>query len=593
MKKYVFGLLFGAMAVTTFTACSDDDDNYQWATVTGQQVYFSNQLASRIEIPMSGTEFTVPVSRVKTDDAVTVNLAHTDTTGFFTVPASVSFAAGEAQASIVIGYDNTKMVYDKFVPDTIRITSTDLTSEYGLTTYAFSAGALSPYQSIGKGTFIDNYYFNTTLSCEILQNQEQKNVFRILNPYRNGVVAANAGDEYIEITIQPEGTVYKDVTLTRGDLVTYPDFNTGYHHPNSDYDADINLLHPSRMTAYATEASWSFNRVLEWQENGLPGQMQLAPYYYMFGVGGWNASQSDGNIIVYFPGFAIRDFTVEMETLGVLTDLSGTPSAAINVTLGADISGAKAKVVSADDDPDLVAETFLNAEDTLIVDVQNGINFIPVPEGLTGKLQVVLGAIVDDELKDVLSSEFEYWGGGANPWEVKGSGDFLYTLIFANDDGPAKDPGLELQYNADDDIYRITHWGYDVDFSFKWDQTTNQVNVPSQFSGYTHSNYGQVFVQESDDYVTAHGAWDDDDDGSPDPNDGPSYYDPETQTFHFHLCYFVSAGYFGHGEETFTLSAAEARSLKLQMPAAKGSLKPMKHQWKKSLSLPVSLKLAD
>ena len=563
MKKYYSLLILALVATMGFTACSDDDD-YQWATVSGNQVYFSNELSSSIEIPMSGSEFIVPISRVKTDEAITVNLAHTDTTGFYTVPSSVSFAAGETQANIVIGYDNTMMVYDKFIPDTIRITSTDLTSEYGLTSYAFSAGAFSPYKSIGKGTFVDNYYFGATLSCEILQNQEQKNVYRVMNPYRNGVVNASAGDDYLEITIQPAGAVYKDVTLTRNDLVTYGDFNTGYHHSN--YDADIYLLYPSRFSANATEESWSYNRVVAWQEDGTPGQVQLAPYYYMFGVGGWNASQGDGNVYLYFPGFVVRDFSIEADFMGVLTAASGEPSAAIDVALGADATDVRAAVVSDAADEAEVAAQLLSGELEATA-LSDGTNFIPIAEGLTGKLKVVAIVVFEGEVKDGTTVGFEYFGGAANPWETVATGDYIYTLFFGSEDNPQTDPGLELQYNADDDIYRITHWGYDVDFSFTWDRSTNKVHVPSQFTGYVHSSYGEVYIAEADDQNPA---WE----------VGSSFYDPETLTFYFGVAYYVSAGVFGRGFETYTLSAAEARALglvkKQYMPAANASIIPVK-----------------
>ena len=537
MKKYYSLLILALVAMMGFTACSDDDD-YQWATVSGNQVYFSNELASSIEIPMSGSQFTVPINRVKTDEAITVNLTHTDATGFYTVPNSVSFAAGEAQANIVIGYDNTMMVYDQFIPDTIRITSTELTSEYGLTSYTFSAGALSPYKSIGKGTFVDNYYFGVTLSCEILQNQEQKNVYRVMNPYRNGVVNASAGDDYLEITIQPAGAVYKDVTLTRNDLVTYGDFNTGYHH--SSYDADIYLLYPSRFSANTTEESWSYNRVVAWQEDGTPGQIQLAPYYYMFNVGGWNASQADGNVYLYFPGFVVRDFSIDAEYLGVLTNASGEASAAINVTLGNDATDVRAVVVGEDADVDEVAGQLLS-EEVEATALTEGTNFIPIPEGLTGKLQVVAVVVFEGEIKDGYVGTFEYYGGASNPWSSIGTGDYIYTLFFGDEDDPQTDPGLELQYNADDDVYRITHWGYDVDFTFKWDKATNAVSVPSQYIGYTHSSYGDVYIVEADDLNPA---WE----------VGPSYYDPETGIFHFHVAYYVSAGVFAYGEEVYTVS---------------------------------------
>ena len=48
------------------TACSSDD--YDWATVTGNQVYFSSELDSIMEISTKATTFEVPISRVNAFD---------------------------------------------------------------------------------------------------------------------------------------------------------------------------------------------------------------------------------------------------------------------------------------------------------------------------------------------------------------------------------------------------------------------------------------------------------------------------------------------------------------------------------------------
>ena len=123
---------------------------------------------------------------------------------------------------------------------------------------------------------------------------------------------------------------------------------------------------------------------------------------------------------------------------------------------------------------------------------------------------------------------------------------------------PETDAGLEVQYNAEEDAYRITHWGYNVDFTFTWNKETNECHVPSQFTGYTHSSYGEVYVAEANDLNPKWGV----------PS---SSYDPETRTFSFGVAYYVSAGVFGAGVETFTLTPAQARRLGLDKKSLKVS----------------------
>ena len=52
------------------------------------------------------------------------------------------------------------------------------------------------------------------------------------------------------------------------------------------------------------------NKVLFYKEDGVtPGLIQIAPFFYMFGIGGWNAV-SAGNVFINFPGFEQKDYSV-------------------------------------------------------------------------------------------------------------------------------------------------------------------------------------------------------------------------------------------------------------------------------------------
>ena len=100
MKKYYFNLFIALMAVMGFTACSSDKDDYEWATVTGNQVYFSNTLPTKYDISNKENTIKVPINRVKTDEAITVNLTHTDATGFFNVPSTPAIGRAGNRCSI-------------------------------------------------------------------------------------------------------------------------------------------------------------------------------------------------------------------------------------------------------------------------------------------------------------------------------------------------------------------------------------------------------------------------------------------------------------------------------------------------------------
>ena len=78
MKKNLYSLFLVLMAMAAFTACSSDDNDFQWAQVpAGDQVYFSKDLPTQQALSKKASSFTIPVSRVKTDAATTVNISLT------------------------------------------------------------------------------------------------------------------------------------------------------------------------------------------------------------------------------------------------------------------------------------------------------------------------------------------------------------------------------------------------------------------------------------------------------------------------------------------------------------------------------------
>ena len=425
MKRYIYNVLLTVFALTAFTACSDSDSDYKWADVpTNAQVYFSNALPSQQNISKKTNSFTIPVNRVKTDDAITVGISLQSDDNFLSAPTSVSFAAGQSTAELAISYDPEALVYDEFKSATLTISDASYTTPYGASEYTFKAGVLSPYASIGTGKLVEDYYWGYNCSVNIMQNQENPNVFRIYGA--SAPVNGGSASDYLEITVCKPGDTFRGVTVTQNDLVYFADYNTGYHH--STYDADIMWYHPSKFTASNPEEFWLHNVVLAYQEDGTPGQIQLAPRYYMDGVGGWNASQSDDVIVITFPGYAPKDYSAAFACAGVFTDLSGSVFAEGILELGADAQDVRAVVVSADADADAVADA-IAAGDLETTAVTAGNIYVPIEEGQTGKLQVVV-VVLDEEgaVKGVYASPFEYYGGGANPWQSLGIG--LYTEDF-------------------------------------------------------------------------------------------------------------------------------------------------------------------
>lgn len=122
-------------------------------------------------------------------------------------------------------------------------------------------------------------------------------------------------------------------------------------------------------------------------------------------------------------------------------------------------------------------------------------------------------------------------------WTLTAKGTYTYSLYWSGDD-----TGLPV-YKAEEKegLYKISKWGYGVDYQFELDKATGDIVVANNYTGYDHSEYGSVYVV---DYMTYTGG------------EAPvSYY--EDGVCNFAVFYYVSAGYFGYGYETFAITDGE------------------------------------
>lgn len=546
MKKYIESVMLMLLGMVVFTACSDDDNDYQWATASGEQVFFNKDLPTKYDISYSETSFKIPVSRIKTDDAITVGIELTDTNNVYKAPASVSFAAGEATADIVISYDPEKFEYNDYKAATLTIAD-DYATAYGLKSFSFTAGVPMTWSSLGKGTYVDGWFGQEDHAVEVLQCDQNPTVFRVKQPYAtydgDGYFLMDGKmDDYLELTLLNPGDTYRGVSINQKGLVAFSMYASGALHPSYADNGSIYLVHPSSFNSLNTEENYAHNRVLSYQENGLPGVIQLAPYFYIMDLGGWNNTDKDGVVEIYFPGNEKKDYDVAVEYIGAFVDAKGNQFATTNIEMGADLSTVKYVLIEGEDvqtalngiiDGSIEAETLYASEE------------VNIPCPYAGTVTVVAVGFADGEAQSYDAATFSYKLGGDSSWKVVGTGDFLYTQLFANSDGtPYNDEGLTVSQNLDyESLYKVEHWGYDVDFYFTWDKNTNKCSVPAQYTGYTHSTYGKVYVSDIATY-----------DDETTYKDAPCVYDAATNTFTFNVIYYVSAGYLAYGPETFTVT---------------------------------------
>ena len=325
MKKfrYLCSLL---LAVCLVTACEKDKTAEEGPYVDNSYgVYFPSSQADNLAVstasgvatyalnldPAADTEVTFTAKRTKTDGAITVPYTlH----GEVFAAEAITFADGADETTFTVSFPNAAVGtnYTGIIEIDDPLYASQLTTE--ATTLRFSVIRES-WKSLGLAKFAETWYFDDVYEAELLQNESNPNQFRLMDPYTEGLLAEDYVDTpnpnasaYLAFRILQPGEKVYDTTVTVGNLVYFDPIRPGWIHPN--YGAYVDVYHPSAFTNFSTEDSWSHNKVLSYQDNGLPAIVQLAPYYYMSGVGGWNYTTYDGVVTITFPGAA--DFSFEL-----------------------------------------------------------------------------------------------------------------------------------------------------------------------------------------------------------------------------------------------------------------------------------------
>ena len=328
-------------------------------------------------------------------------------------------------------------------------------------------GEKSEWTILGTGYILDAFIYDDEreFPVTIMQSILDKNRFRVMHPYdemleEGGYKPNNYNQgpsEYMELTILPAGSEYADQTLTQ-EYVHFSDTRTGYYissyDDGSSTDGEVWALFPACRSNSRDQSYWVNNIVAEYQDNGLPGEIVLAPRYYIFGVGGWNRVDVYGCISILFPGYVKADYSLGVTYAGVFTAPDGTVSAVADVEAGSDATDLRAIVWSQDDDASAIADAIaageLEAESVEAGRIQVAFD----PAELGSQLQLIVVAVAEGEAKNVATANFEYYTG-ADPWETLGTGYYTDDLVASVFGVEPPTYEVEIMYNSETGIYRL------------------------------------------------------------------------------------------------------------------------------------------
>ncbi len=451
-------------AMVALNSCADDyvvDTDYTPAEVVdGPQVYFHETISTDVPVTEAEPNFSIDFYRVssESEDVVELKLeAEEGVLELFEMPDFVTFAAGSKVATLqckALFPDDEHMPYDKVFPVKISVAKAEDATLYAYSSLTFNIVRPAPWKSLGKGKFCDTFLGGPDYyEVEIQQNELYTNIYRLVDPYAE-ILGDIPVDKYFQFEILAPGTQFRDYVLD-DEYIMYSDYNSGQW--NSNYPEDIFLIHPYR---FGMELSlWKYNKVLDYQSNGLPGEVSIAPYYYLFNVGGgWN-NTTKTCISVLFPDYVKGDYSASVDYTGIYTAKDGIINAVANLSLGKDAQNVKAIVMPADADAAAVADA-IAAGELEAIDVVKGRIEVPFnAEELGGNnFQIIVTVLLDGAVKTVANTSFEYFGGGKNPWQSLGTGyytdDVILPMFYEN--GTPETYEVEImEYTENPGLYRI------------------------------------------------------------------------------------------------------------------------------------------
>lgn len=548
--KKLCAALFVLPILAGLSSCSEKEAEYSAAEkLTNAQVYFSNETASQIEVKKQESSVSIPVMRINTAGALEVPITAKIENAAYAIPSKVTFADGQNTANLVITYNPDNLEYGQEDALTLQIGDSAYTTVYGLSTFAGSLYVAEPwsewelYNSAGTCTFIYSQFLagpEEGLGFYVRRNTitPSKMQFMVENCLYGINLILDYDAETGHVTCAPQYVGYTHSTY--GQVFVTDDAN---------YWINVRNL-PDTKVDYGT-----FD-----EETGV-----LEPclvYYVPQGFFG------DGYETIMLDGYNRMDFSVFMDYQGILRTPSNDFLAQADVELGSDVVKANVSVIPGELDQATFSAMLLGTYEAYVDSTEITesktvhLNMNGAPNG-----EYTLVAITydkDGEPQDNAYVSFKYETGDVETWSDKYIGTYTYSLFWVADEegNPLDVEGLVLQQSdKDPNRYQILDWGNNGEpFVFAF-QEDGSIIVEDQPIGYTHSSYGDVYVDDLVDYT-----------GKTDY--GQSHYDAESGTFYFAIVYYVEAGALKYGTETFTITdeATKARLAAAQKRAmAKGN----------------------
>ncbi len=185
----IFMLLLAGFALTGAVSCVETAEYEPAAPVALAPYYFSTGNGDREDLEENQSSFSILLGRLDATEELTVTVEHnSDIDNVLNVPHSVTFAAGESTANLVVTFDLANIEKRKEYKLDLNLDGIENTPYYlgdlSLIVY------YNPWDNIGKGIYTDAVVSSifgdvdpTTYEVDVQEHPTTKGYYRIVNPY--------------------------------------------------------------------------------------------------------------------------------------------------------------------------------------------------------------------------------------------------------------------------------------------------------------------------------------------------------------------------------------------------------------------------
>ena len=341
--KTIYRLFAAFSALSLFAAACSPVEEYKPGVEDNTDcygVYFPAQETEFVRSPEEATVITFTVAREKTDGDLIVPINVKDTSSIFNIkPVNAVFEDGQSETTISFDYARIAVGQEYLV--SLSIEGDEFVSKYSTLPSNLDFTVLvEKWNDLGVGTFTMNVDLWDPFTCAVRFFQSDLNpaIYRIkmhevLEDGTTDLIFSEEQNTYLYLKVLKKGDKVFDNVADKDDLVFFDVFHTGII--NSTYNAELLFVHPGSLSSF-TVSDWYYNKVIQVKEDGSPAVIQLAPYIFMNGIGGWSFIDQDEAIILVLPGCQLVNYSMEIEA-----GYSENGVLPVKFELGADVAKVK------------------------------------------------------------------------------------------------------------------------------------------------------------------------------------------------------------------------------------------------------------